>query len=132
MNSLDPATSSCQQLPAAGALKQRTLLSPIQAGQLSGLFKILANDTRLRMLHELIRTEESSVSDLASALGMSLQAVSNQLQRLVDWGILSNRRDGNTIYYRISNPCVYDLLERALCIIDNDGWCKPYVGRTIS
>lgn len=125
---VEPSVSPC--CSDAPQLEQRVLLSPILAGQMSGLFKVLSNDTRLRLLHELIRTRESSVGELASALGMSLQAVSNQLARLTDWGILNNRRDGNTIFYRITNPCVYDLLDRALCIIDSNGWCKPYTERT--
>ena len=99
-------------------LKERTLLSPSVAGQMSGLFKIFSNDTRLRLLHELIRREEACVSDIGQALNMSSQAVSNQLQRLTDWRILASRRDGNNIYYRIINPCVNDLLDRALCFVE--------------
>lgn len=99
-------------------LKERSLLSPMLAGQMSGLFKVFANDTRLRLLHQLVRQEESCVSDLGQALGMSSQAVSNQLQRLTDWRILTSRREGNNIYYRIINPCVQDLLDRALCFVE--------------
>lgn len=107
----------CLNLPPLG---ERTLLSPILAGQLSGLFKVLSNDTRLRLLHELVRREEACVSDISTALGMSPQAVSNQLQRLQDWRILASRRDGNNIYYRIINPCVPELLDRALCFVEAD------------
>lgn len=101
------------------------MLSPIQAGQLGGLFKVFANDTRLRLLHELVRRQEACVSDLAQALGMSAQAVSNQLQRLADWKVLASRRDGNCIYYRIVNPCVPDLLDRALCFIEQSQHQSP-------
>lgn len=106
---------SCQ--PSA-PLRQRSLLSPMQAGEMSGLFKVFANDTRLRLLHELVRQDEACVSDLAESLGMSAQAISNQLQRLTDWKVLASRREGNCIYYRIVNPCVPDLLDRALCFIE--------------
>lgn len=41
---------------------------------------------------------------LADAVGMSVQAVSNQLQRLVDQKILAARRDGNHPRYRIIDP----------------------------
>ncbi len=37
---------------------------------------------------------------------MRPQAVSNQLQRLLDRGILGSRREGNSIIYRIVDPCV--------------------------
>jgi DNA-binding transcriptional ArsR family regulator len=86
-----------------------------------GLFKIFANDTRLRLLHVLTHEEELCVSDLAAAVEMKPQAVSNQLQRLVDRSILASRRDGNNIFYRIIDSCVPVLLERGLCLIS----CHP-------
>ena len=77
-------------------LKARPLMSPIQAGGLASVFKVLANDTRLRLLHAFVRAEELCVTDLAAAVGMKPQAVSNQLQRLSDLGILASRRDGTS------------------------------------
>ena len=99
------------------ALKDRPLLSPIQAGGLAAVFKVLANDTRLRLLHALVRADELCVTDLAASLGMKPQAVSNQLQRLSDLGILASRRDGNSIYYRLVDLCVRSLLDQGLCLV---------------
>ena len=99
-------------------LKDGPLLSETQAARLMRLFKIFANDTRLRLLHALVQDEELCVTDLAEAVGMKPQAVSNQLQRLVDRGILGCRRNGTNIYYRIEDPCVPILLERGLCLIE--------------
>ncbi|MGL5094228.1 MAG: ArsR/SmtB family transcription factor, partial [Planctomycetia bacterium] len=103
---------------ACGGLKERDLLSPIQAGGLAAVFKVLANDTRLRLLHALVRTDELCVTELSDAVGMKPQAVSNQLQRLSDLGILSSRRDGNNIYYRLVDLCVSGLLEQGWCLVD--------------
>src|SRR5438445_8450861 len=97
---------------AKPALKDRPLLTPIQAGGLAAVFKVLANDTRLRLLHALVRADELCVTDLAASLGMKPQAVSNQLQRLSDLGILTARRDGNNVYYRLVDVCVSGLLEQ--------------------
>jgi DNA-binding transcriptional ArsR family regulator len=102
-------------------LRERSLLSPIQAGGLAAVFKVLANDTRLRLLHALIREDELRVTDLALALGMKPQAVSNQLQRLSDLGILACRRTGTTIYYRVVDRCVLGLLEQAWCLMEEAG-----------
>lgn len=99
-------------------LKDRPLLSPIEAGGLAGVFKVLANDTRLRLLHALVRADELCVTDLASSVGMKPQAVSNQLQRLSDLGILASRRDGNNILYRVVDLCVRSLLDQALCLME--------------
>ena len=65
------------------ALRERQLLDHDQAAELVCLYKVLANDTRLRLLHAIERAEEISVTDLAAEVGMKPQAVSNQLQRLV-------------------------------------------------
>jgi len=88
-----------------------------QAGELEDLFKILANDTRLRLLHTLARVEEMCVCDLAAAVEMTPQAISNQLQRLADRGIVATRRSGNMIYYRIIDQCVIGLLQKAMCLL---------------
>lgn len=96
----------------------RALISLNEAARLTRLFKIFANETRLRLLHSLVRQEEICVGDLASALGMKPQAVSNQLQRLVDRGIVAPRREGTSIYYHIVDPCVPVLLERGLCLTE--------------
>ena len=94
-------------------LRARPLLTPRQAAELRGLFKVLANDTRLRLLHAVARAGKLCVSDLAATLEMRPQAVSNQLQRLVDRGILGARRDGHNVYYRITDPRVWCLAEGA-------------------
>lgn len=116
---------------ASPGLRERPLLSPIQAGGLAAVFKVLANDTRLRLLHALVRAEELCVTDLAAALAMKPQAVSNQLQRLLDLGILSARRDGNNMHYRVIDCCVKGLLEQGWCLMesaDGQGACAPRSG----
>lgn len=95
-----------------------SLLAPSQAVELMTLFKVLANDTRLRLLHALVRHGELGVTGLAAALDLKPQAVSNQLQRLLDRRVLASRRQGNNVYYRIVNSCVTDLLDRGLCLVD--------------
>ncbi len=103
---------------AQPSLKDRSLMTPIQAGGLAAVFKVLANDTRLRLLHALVRAGEMCVTDLADAVGMRPQAVSNQLQRLLDLGILATRREGNSIYYKPVDRCAVGLLEQGWCMVD--------------
>ena len=100
------------------SLEERPLLSPIEAGGLAVVFKVLANDTRLRLLHALIRANELCVTELAKSVGMKPQAVSNQLQRLSDLGIIASRREGNNIHYRLIDLCVRSLLEKGLCLME--------------
>jgi DNA-binding transcriptional ArsR family regulator len=117
-------THCCSPKPS---LKERLLLTPIQAGGLAAVFKVLANDTRLRLLHALVRADELCVTDLAAALAMKPQAISNQLQRLSDLSILASRRNGNSIFYRVVDPCVMTLLDQGLCLVEdaNDRTARP-------
>jgi DNA-binding transcriptional ArsR family regulator len=85
------------------------------------LFKVLANDSRLRLLHALERAGELCVTDLASEVEMTTQAVSNQLQRLADRRILVSRREGSRLFYRIADPCVKGLLDLGLCLLEETG-----------
>jgi DNA-binding transcriptional ArsR family regulator len=100
------------------ALADRPLISGRQATDLVVLFKVLGNDTRLRLLHALHRGKEVPVGELADQVGMRPQAVSNQLQRLADRGIVATRRDGNRIYYSIADACIPAVLDLALCLTE--------------
>jgi DNA-binding transcriptional ArsR family regulator len=105
-------------LPGKPALADRPLISGKQALDLVALFKVLGNDTRLRLLHALHRQGEVSVGELAETVQMRPQAVSNQLQRLGDKGIVAARRDGNRIFYSIADACIPAVLDLALCLTE--------------
>jgi DNA-binding transcriptional ArsR family regulator len=83
-----------------------------------GLFELLANESRLRMLHALARAGELCVGDLAAEVGLTPQAASNQLRRLADRRVVAARRDGNHFFYRIVDPCVPGILEFGLCLTE--------------
>ena len=110
--------SACAPKPELAA---RPLIGLRYASCLEGLFKVLANDTRLRLLHALAREKELCVLDLTRRIGMKPQAVSNQLQRLARERILASRRKGLQIFYRIVDPCVTELLDRGLCLLEDSG-----------
>lgn len=93
------------------------LMADAPAGDLAQLFKVLANDNRLRILHTIHLAGEVSPSDIAEATGASQQAVSNQLQRLADQRIVHARRDGQRVLYRIIDPCVPGLMDLGVCLI---------------
>jgi len=97
-------------------LTERPLLDMRLASELTGLFEVLASGTRLRLLHALVLLDDPCMSDLAEAVDMKPQAVSNQLRHLVDLGILATRRHGTHIHYRIVDPCVIHLMHHGLCL----------------
>ena len=113
--------ASSDRIPASRGKpcpRERPLIDPLQATALGRLFKIFANDTRLRLLHSLERGGELCVSDLCAAVGLAPQAVSNQLQRLADRGIVAARREGTRLYYRIADPCVAGFLDLGMCLLE--------------
>ena len=76
---MEPARRSVTGPAEAGKppLAARPLIGQTEATELTRLFKMLANDTRLRLVHALERAGELSVTDLAHELKMAPQAVSN-------------------------------------------------------
>ena len=65
--------------------------------------KAFANSTRLRML-DLLAKHEHTVSDLQSALGITLPNVSQHLSILKAAGVVTTRRDGKQIYCSLTLP----------------------------
>jgi DNA-binding transcriptional ArsR family regulator len=113
-NTKTPAT--CRPKPA---LSGRKLIDTASARHLGDLFKVLTNETRIRIIHALARSEELCVSELCEELGMKPQAVSNQLQKLSAAKLVASRRDGNQIIYSILDPCVPTLLHTGLCLLED-------------
>ncbi|MBI1310831.1 metalloregulator ArsR/SmtB family transcription factor [bacterium] len=83
----------------------RSLISAEEVERLTRLFKIFANETRLRLLHALVREGELCVGDLAAAVEVKPQVVSNRLQRLVDRGIVRPRRGPSDAVVRPQPVC---------------------------
>jgi DNA-binding transcriptional ArsR family regulator len=113
-----PTTACAPANAGKPPLGERPLIDGEQASELVRLFDVLASDTRLRLLHALARADELNVSELADALEMAPQAVSNQLRRLGDRRIVASRRDGTRVYYRIADPCVAGLLDLGICLLE--------------
>lgn len=65
------------------------------------LFKLLADETRVRILHYLMQREELNVRTLCKLLGQSQPAVSHHLALLRVAGIIACRRDGKHNFYHI-------------------------------
>ncbi len=77
-----------------------SLPDPI-AKDLVQLFKLLSDETRLRILAYLMQTDELHVRALCDLLGQSQPAVSHHLALLRVAGLIESRRDGKHNFYRI-------------------------------
>ena len=94
MISLDVIEDCCPQLLAAP-------LSDDDATTLAGIFRVLGDPARLRLLSLIAAKEgaEACVCDLISPLGLSQPTVSHHLKVLHEAGLLARERRGNWIYY---------------------------------
>jgi ArsR family transcriptional regulator len=69
--------------------------------------RALADPKRLCVL-ESLAAGEVSVSDLSSRVGCQVPNMSQHLAVLRAAGLVTSRRDGSTIYYRLADPRVLD------------------------
>ncbi|GGF48063.1 transcriptional regulator [Marmoricola endophyticus] len=74
------------------------------------IFRLLADPTRVGLLHALSASEELSVGDLASYVGRRQTAVSQHLARLRMARLVTTRREGTTVLYRLVNDHVRALV----------------------
>jgi DNA-binding transcriptional ArsR family regulator len=82
-----------------------------KVGDAARLLKLVANEKRLLILCRLIGEREMSVSALADAVGLSQSAVSQHLAMMRDDGIVTTRRDAQTVFYSLADPNVTRLLQ---------------------
>ncbi len=75
-----------------------------KAAEVAGLLRALANERRLMILCRLVELGEARVSSLAESAGLSQSALSQHLSKMRDEGIVTYRRDGQSLWYRIADP----------------------------
>ncbi len=96
------------------AAARERLLSAEEAGRLAGLLGLLADPVRARILYALDLVDELCVGDVALALQASEDAVGYALRVLRTAGLVSTRRDGRAVYYRLSDGFPAPLREHCL------------------
>lgn len=79
-------------------------------------FRVLGHPARVRVL-ELLAEGERSVGDLQRELGLDSSGASQHLGVLRRHGILDTRREGTSVYYRVRDPRIFQLLAVARQIL---------------
>ncbi|PHS05168.1 MAG: transcriptional regulator [Blastopirellula sp.] len=100
-------------VPVEPELKQPGRLESLPAEtakDLVGLFKLLSDETRLRILSYLLQSKELNVRTLCEYLGQSQPAVSHHLALLKASSLVDCRRDGKHNFYRIVPETAANLL----------------------
>lgn len=86
---------------------------------LSELFKVFGDSTRIRILFVLFEAEVC-VCDLAAALNMTQSAVSHQLRILKQNRLVKSRREGKSIFYSLADAHVRTIINQGLEHIEED------------
>ena len=74
------------------------------------ILRTLANERRLMILCKLVEWGEATVGSLAEAVGLSQSALSQHLAKMREEGIVTYRRESQTLWYRIADPRTETLL----------------------
>ena len=90
------------------------VLSVDEAGQLAGLLGMLADPVRSRILFALVAGGELCVGDLALVLDVTQDQVTYALKLLRFAGLVSYRKTGRMVFYRLSDGFPHPLLEHCL------------------
>ncbi|MEF9920593.1 MAG: metalloregulator ArsR/SmtB family transcription factor [Erysipelotrichaceae bacterium] len=99
---------------------KNSMLSQIQFNDLSALFKMFSDPTRLKILSVLFQGE-LCVCDLAAILEMSHSAVSHQLSVLRTNRIIKFRKVGKNVYYALDDEHIELIYNAGLTHILEDG-----------
>jgi DNA-binding transcriptional ArsR family regulator len=80
---------------------------------LSDLFKVFGDSTRVKIICALLRSE-MCVCDIAALLGMSKSAISHQLRTLRQTRLVKYRREGKVVYYSLEDEHVGNIFDQGL------------------
>ncbi|APT75527.1 ArsR family transcriptional regulator [Marinitoga sp. 1137] len=79
--------------------------------ELTELFKVIGDKTRMKILYTLMQVEEMCVCDLSYVLGKTISAVSHQLRVLRQANLVKYRKVGKVVYYSLDDEHVKELIE---------------------
>jgi ArsR family transcriptional regulator, virulence genes transcriptional regulator len=92
------------------------------ATEVTGILRALANERRLMVLCELATLGEANAGQLAEAVDLSQSALSQHLGKMRDEGVVTFRRESQTLWYRIADPRIEEILmtlQRLYCVPSN-------------
>lgn len=89
------------------------------AQKVSSILKAIGNDKRLLLLCKIVEHGEVTAGSLVGIAGLSQSAMSQHLSKMRDEGIITFRRDSQTLWYRLADNRIEELimtLHRLYCV----------------
>jgi ArsR family transcriptional regulator len=91
---------------------KKKMLNDNMFNKVGTFFKIVGDDTRLKILYAL-DNNEMCVCDIANLLNMTKSSISHQLRLLKDNGLVRSRKVGKEVYYMLDDEHVSNVVEIA-------------------
>lgn len=107
-----PAAFSLESCPCRRA--KPNAINDGELDKLAAIYSILADKTRLRLLHCLSSAGEMCVCDLTEATGFSQPLISSRLRLLRDARLVKRRQEGKRVFYSLDDDHVKSLFACAL------------------
>ena len=86
---------------------------PEELQDLADFFKVFGDSTRIKILCMLWQSE-MCVCDLAQSLSMTQSAISHQLRVLKQMKLVTNRREGKTVFYSLADGHIKTIMNQGL------------------
>lgn len=110
----DPCEVRIVDIDRVRAVRSALPEAPVLEELSSGVFGMLADPTRLKLLIGLLEAGELCVCDLAACTGMSESSTSHALRLLRAHRVVKVRRDGRMAFYSLNDSHVRLLLDVAM------------------
>ncbi|MFB5763236.1 ArsR/SmtB family transcription factor [Paenibacillus medicaginis] len=89
-------------------------LSVTDTQNIAKIFKVLADDTRMKVAFALCQEDELCVCDVANIIGSTVATASHHLRLLRNMGLANYRKEGKLVFYSLDNEHVKRLIMFAL------------------
>ena len=91
-------------------MKKKIDLNDAALEMIASRFRLMSEPMRLKILHTL-GEREMNVSDIVAATGANQANVSKHLGILFDAGVVSRRKEGLTVIYRVADETIFELCD---------------------
>ena len=78
------------------------------------IFKVLADQTRLKVTYALCCEDELCVCDVANIIGSSMATASHHLRLMRNMGIAKYRKEGKLVFYSLQNEQLKQMIKLAI------------------
>ncbi len=90
-----------------------SVLDEHTAAHVAELFRAFSDTSRVRILSGIVE-QEMNISALAELVGVTESAVSHHMRGLRQMHLVTSRRDGKEVYYRVDDPHIIALFQQGL------------------